>query len=394
MSKLFGGWGSKTKVDIDAPVTLGSIVFLAVLAPAIFILQPGYVQGLVAYVGFTEAQSGQIVSAEMFGLASMAIFLNFIIERFNWRLLTFLFITIFLLGNVMSLGEDSFETLAIIRYCAGLGSGGLMSITFTMMGLTTRTERNMALIIGAVLVYAALGLFAMPTLYHTLGMDGLFYFLVAFSVAGFFFVNKLPCYGQADAHKVDSLAAVSMPGRLALLAAMLAFSVAVGSVWVYIFLVGINADIAEQSVANTLTAAQLTGIMGALCVVVFEERLGRRLPLMVGTLGAAASIVIILGQPSLLHYVIGVCLFTLLWNMTLPYILATFAFFDSSGKLVVQGISMQTIGFAGGPTLAAAVLGRGGHDLVNQLAIALFISAALLFLSAFLMSRRDKRSGD
>ncbi len=389
MHKLFGD--KTTRVNIDAPVTVWSIVFLAVLAPAIFILQPGYVQGLVAYVGFTEEQGGQIVSAEMFGLATMAILLGFIVERFNWRLLSFIFILIFLLGNVMSLGEDSFEALRATRYFAGLGSGGLMSITFTMMGLTTRTNRNMALIIGSVLVYSALGLFVMPTLYHTFGMDGFLFFLVAFSIAGLFFVNKLPCYGPVNTNKTNTVSPLSIPSRLALLAGVLAFNVAIGSIWVYIFLVGVNADIAEQSVANALTASQLTGIVGALSVVVFEERFGRRLPLMIGILGSAASIGMILGQPSFLLYVIGVCLFTLLWNITLPYILATLAFFDASGKLVVQGISMQTIGFAVGPTLAARLLGVGDHDTVNQVAIALFVGAALLFFLVLGTRRAEQR---
>ncbi len=50
------------RVDVNSRQTIIAIVYLAVVGPCVFILQPGYVQGLVAQLGLTEQQAGFIAS--------------------------------------------------------------------------------------------------------------------------------------------------------------------------------------------------------------------------------------------------------------------------------------------------------------------------------------------
>ena len=121
---------------------------------------------------------------------------------------------------------------------------------------------------------------------------------------------------------------------------------------------------AEQSVANALTTSQFLGIAGAFLAVVLEVRLGRLLPLAIGIIGGAASIYLLVGDGdgdgdmSANRHWIGVCGFNFLWNLSMPYMLATLADFDLRGRMVVHGVSMQFIG-----VLPAAVRGRWGSKL-------------------------------
>ena len=48
-------------------------------------------------------------------------------------------------GNLLSiLTLDNITLLSLSRFIAGLGAGGMISITFAMMGLTKATDRNLA----------------------------------------------------------------------------------------------------------------------------------------------------------------------------------------------------------------------------------------------------------
>lgn len=382
MSGLLASYlGSRaTLIDVNTPKSIIAVVVLAVIGPCMFILQPAYVQGLVEYMQFTEAQAGLIASAEMFGLATMAIAINFVMNSFNWRLLSAAFLTIATLGNFLSLGLSDAHALMAMRYFTGLGSGGLIAITFTMMGLTQRAERNMGYIVAAVLTYGALGLLVMPSVFHLVGVEGVLVFFGLFCVSGFCFVGNLPCSHQRHESDTQSGPEYSWSTKLVALSGVLAYNLAIGIVWVYMFLVGVEAGISEQTVANALTVSQFLGIAGAMAAVIFEVRFGRLLPLMLGILGGAFGIGLLLDTPSLIMYTAGVCCFNFLWNVTMPYLMATLAAFDAKGQVVSIGVALQMIGYAAGPAIAAMLLGAGGYDLINSLAIGLFVAAAILLV--------------
>ena len=56
-------------------------VYMGVMGGEVFIVQPGFVQGLVERMGFSEEQAGFIASIEMAGFATMTILLMMISPR-------------------------------------------------------------------------------------------------------------------------------------------------------------------------------------------------------------------------------------------------------------------------------------------------------------------------
>jgi MFS family permease len=377
MSVYFGS--RTTNINVNQLKSIFAIVYLAVIGPCMFILQPGYIQGLVEYSGFTEESAGLIASAEMFGLAAMAICINFIMFM-NWRLLCVIFLVISAIGNLVSANIQDANTLMIARFITGLGSGGLIAITFTMMGLTERSDRNMGFIIKFVLIYGALGLWVMPTAFQTFGVEGLLIFFGVFCASGLLFIPFLPCSHQLhESHSINAKS-YSWSTKVIALAGILAYNLAIGIVWVYMFLVGIEANISEQTVANALTISQFLGILGALFAVIYEIRFGRILPLMIGIFGGAIGIAMLLNTPSVVMYTLGVCLFNLLWNLSMPYLLALLADYDAKGTIVTIGVALQMLGYAAGPAIAASLLGVGGYDFINTIAIGLFALSAFLLI--------------
>jgi MFS family permease len=368
-------------IDVNSRISIIAIIYIAVIAPCVFILQPGYVQGLVEHLGFSEEQAGYIASAEMFGLAFTTILLNFIASRFNWRKLTVIFLLISTAGNLLSLSITDFDSLAALRFFTGLGSGGLMSLTFAMMGLTIQSDRNFGFIITSVLTYGALGILAMPTAFEMIGMNGVLIFFALFCASGLFFARYLP---HSGVHHLDlsvpEKASYSWQLKALSLLAILVYNTSIGIVWAYMFLLGLEASIAVQTVANTLTISQFLGIAGAFVAVVLQLRIGRIIPLLVSIIGTAIGIYLLVGKIALLHYVLGVCIFNFLWNVSMPYLLATLADFDRTGKMVIYGISMQTVGYAIGPFIAATILGYSNYDNVYLVASILFVTSGILLL--------------
>lgn len=376
-----------TQYDVNSVKSIVAILYLAIIGPSMFILQPAYVQGLVEYLNFSEKSSGFIASWEMIGVAIMAVAVNFALERFNWRVLTLFFVILAVVGNALSIGVDNPVLLATIRFVAGLGSGGIMVITFAMMGLTFRTERNMGFILVGVLTYGALGLFVLPNVFSNFGVDGLLIFLTVFCASGMFFLSNLP-----DSHKVECLGVkkICFPWSIKsiTLLGVLIYNLGIGVVWVYMFLVGTSSGIAEQDVANQLTLSQFFGVGGAMISVFFEAKLGRLIPLALGIITGSIGIIMILDRPTLLMYGLGVCLFNFSWNMTMPYLLAFLASFDSKGQLVAYGTALQMLGYAIGPAIAAVVVSGGRFDVANIVAVTFFlVSAVLLMVSSYMQTK-------
>ena len=67
LSRILGNAGS---TDLNSKSALYSMFLIGVIAPEVFIVQPGFVQGLVEYLGFDDQGAGYTASAEMFGLAA------------------------------------------------------------------------------------------------------------------------------------------------------------------------------------------------------------------------------------------------------------------------------------------------------------------------------------
>lgn len=374
-------------IDINSRRTLAAIIYLSVIGPCVFILQPGFVQGLVGELKFSDQQAGYVASAEMWGIAATTVALVFAAARLSWRRIVLISLLVCGLGNLASIGQHDPRVLTALRFVVGLGSGGIISLTFTMAGLTARSDRNFGYIIVAVLSYGAAGLLLMPAAYASSGMAGVLIFFGLFCLSGLFFVSALPDSGEAHA---DRVRAYDFAGWLksATLIAVLLYNVGIGLVWAYLFLVGTGAGMPDQDVANVLTVSQVLGIAGAFVAVLFETRFGRLLPLAVGILGGAATVGLLVGKVTSHEYWWGVCGFNLLWNVTMPYYLATAGDFDADKRTVVHAVAMQMIGLALGPLLAAWLLDHGGYDVVNVTAIVMFAAAALAFLPGVVAQSR------
>lgn len=377
-----------TLLDVNSRGTLLATIYLAAIGAAVFIVQPGFVQGLVGAYGMSEQAAGYTASAEVWGIAMTTLFLAIGGHHHSWQRILRASLLLFVAGNLLSLTTDQATLFAACRFVAGVGSGGLIAITFTVMGLTRESDRNFGLLIMGVLTYGALGLWVMPMLLELIGMRGLIVAFALFGASGWPFLSRLPDSGEEHRQVNDDALDMGRRVRCLAILAMFSYFLAQGIIWAYLFLIGTNAGIGEQSVANGLMLSQVLGIAGALCAALAGYRFGRVLPLAVGILGGALVLTVLLDSVSALVYAVTVCVYNFAWNMSHPFLLAAMASLDKQGRVVVYAVAAQMLGLAIGPAFAASLLVPGDYSRVIWAGIALFVLSFVLVLLPLLAHRR------
>tara|TARA_R110001599_G_scaffold353462_1_gene592947 strand:+ start:46171 stop:47340 length:1170 start_codon:yes stop_codon:yes gene_type:complete len=376
------------RVDVNSPKSLFSAIYLGVVGASVFIIQPGFIQGLVQLFGFSEQQAGYTASAEVWGIALTTVLMALGGHNFSWLKILRWSIALFAVGNLLSLMTREATVFSLLRFLTGLGAGGLISLSFTIVGITRLPDRNFGYLIMGVLTYGALGLWVLPTALDTVGMTGLIIFFALFAVTGWPCLQHMPDSGEE--HLQVEADAVDLAGVFRWLAilAMFTYFFAQGVIWAYLFLIGMNGGVSEQGVANGLMLSQFLGIAGAFVAALAGRRFGRIIPLAIGIIGGAVVLVYLYGQFTALVYAVTVCVYNFAWNMTHPYLLAGMASFDRHGRVVVYAVAAQMLGLAIGPAFAASLLTEGDYSRVISAGIILFLISYALILPPLIAHRR------
>jgi predicted MFS family arabinose efflux permease len=346
--------------DVNSRASRYAAKWFGTVGVLAFIIQPGIVQGFVDLLGLTDREAGLTASAEMTGVAITAILTAALAHRINWQKTLSACLLIAVAGNAASALVESPTLIAATRFVAGIGHGGVISISFGAIGLTRQPDRNFALYLTWLLAYGAVGLLLLPTIFDSIGLSGLFTFFAVVCLLSLRAVKYIPHSADSRVEPEPTALEMPMPMKVTALIGVLAYNIGIGIAWAYLFLIGMAGGLGEQPVANALTVSQVAGIAGALVAVFLAHQLGRLLPMSIGILAGAGSLALLLGAFDITIYAIAVIGFNCLWNMTLPYILAAAASFDRKGLMTLYAIAMQMIGLGIAPGLAALTLDESG----------------------------------
>jgi predicted MFS family arabinose efflux permease len=375
-----------------ARLRLVAAILVGVIGPEVFIVQPGFVQGLVQNLHFDDQGAGYAASIEVWGITATTLVMTFLSHRFNWRKVVTGSLLLVAVANAACIGVHSKEVFVALRFVAGAGAGSLISLSFTTVGLTEHPDRNFGYLIMWVLLYGAIVLYLMPAAYALSGMTGVLLFFAIFPLTALPLVRMFPTGGAAAATvEADAVNLSSGLKTLALLA-MFTYFVAQGVAWAYLFLIGTAGGLNEQQVATGLTLSQVAGVAGALLPALLGSRYGRWRPLTIGILGGAVCLLFLIGQFQYLPFIFWVCLYNFFWNMTHPYLLGSMASFDQRGRVVVLAIAAQMLGLAVGPALGASVIAPGQYASVNYIAIAMFAFSWVCILPPVFIQQQRARS--
>jgi len=165
---------------------------LHTIGPQTVLLLPGFVQGMVEHLGFSEEQAGYVASAELWGMTVSAIAMMYLVSRVNWRHILVLALGLLILANGLSIFLTDYIAFMSIRFVSGVGGGAIVALAYATFGMTAKADRNFGLGIMFVLVYSALVFPLMPMIYSSVGMTGMLIFFTTIAVIGLPFVRHMP----------------------------------------------------------------------------------------------------------------------------------------------------------------------------------------------------------
>ena len=376
----------------DPLSTIGAIVALGAVSVASFNIQPMYLGALADHLRFSAEQLGLIAGAEVAGSALAGIAATQWVRRWPWRRMALLALMALVTGNTVSALISDFGTLIAVRFMTGFfGIGTGYALAIAALSDTVKTERNFSIAIVAQVILAMIGFTWLPSAIGAYGVAAVFLPLAIISLLMIPSLRYLPPTGLGRATPVNRGAVAPRAAIWLALGCQFFWYLGLGGVWAFVERIGAQAGISPQEVGNALALGMFVGLGGALMAAVIGNRFGRVLPFALAMLGQVIAITLLrdLQSPPLLIF--AICLYNGSWNFALPYLFATAAMSDSSGKRVVLMSTAQAVGLTLGAATAGMVIGQFGLVAVTYQGAGSALGALAAFLIlAFMLHRAQQ----
>jgi len=348
--------------------TLVALVVFAAITPLLLLVAPAVAAQLATQLGLSASQIGTYFFVELgaFSLATVPSYLW--LGRIDARRVAACAIALFGMGNLLTaLWMPGFGALLALRAVTALGGGSLMVLCMTSAATSENSDRVYGLWVVGQLTAGAIGLFVLPHVFAAFGLRALYVALAVLALFAAPLSRGFPATlgvrtASAQAARGGADADADASPRFVALAigAVLMFYLAIGSVWTFASRAAAEAGLDPQSTGNVLAIASVMGIAGAALASCAGGRLARRAMLAAGYALLAASLVALAALPHASGYSAAIFAFKFAWTFVLPFMLATVAQIDTSGRLVATLNFVIGAGLAAGPLLAGLLLDAGG----------------------------------
>lgn len=365
--------------------TLVALVVFAAITPLLLLVAPAVAGQLATQLGLSASQIGTYFFVELgaFSLATVPSYLW--LGRIDARRVAAFAIALFGAGNLLTaLWMPGFVALLALRAVTALGGGSLMVLCMTSAATSENSDRVYGLWVVGQLIAGAIGLFVLPHVFAAFGLRALYVALAGLALLAAPLSRGFPSSlgaRTAPAQHARGAAAPTPQGSIVLaIGAVLTFYLAIGSVWTFASRAAAEAGLDPQSTGNVLAIASVMGIAGAALASCAGGRLARRAMLTAGYALLAASLVALAVMRQAGGYSAAIFAFKFAWTFVLPFILATVAQIDTSGRLVATLNFVIGAGLAAGPLLAGLMLDAGGtmHALFTAATAVAIVSFAAL----------------
>jgi len=366
----------------DKPATIAAAVLICIIGGFPLFTLPIIGPVLQEQLGFTIQQAGQVAPIEVLGVGLASILAMFWIRRVNWRVAALVAVTAVVIGNILTTFQSDSTALTVIRFITGfIGEGTVFALSFAIIADTKETDRNFGFVTAA---QVAFGVITMLTLFRLTGMyesiGGIYIPLAAVAALSLIMLRFIPEGGAKEAQAAQEVQAASMAVPLVGLLVMFIWCTGLGAVWAFMALMGIYGGLEATSAGDALAVSSAIAILGALAASAMADRFGRLAPVTIALVVQMVMISLLTGDMSFLRFAATAAIFQIFWNLTGPYIMATIASSDASGRAPVLIPAAMTGGFFLGPALATMWVTEENLFPANVVGIAGCLIALVIFV--------------
>ncbi|NWK79354.1 MFS transporter [Aquitalea sp. LB_tupeE] len=367
---------------------MAAIVGFAAIAPAVLMMAPAVASQLASQLQLGPVDIGKLFSAELGAMSLATLPAFFWLPRVNWRSAAWLAVAVFIAANLLSATTVSYPLLLGLRFVSALAGGSLMILCLSAAATLPNPDRAYGLWVMGQLALGAVGLVAMPSLFARFGIAACYVGLALLMALCTPLVRCFPMGQQATAQQAVQSAPGRRRGHAALgILATLAFYISLSGVWTFVGQIAQQAGIDPQQSGNIFAIATLLGVAGAGSASLIGRRLPRSRLLLAGFTMMMAAMLLLLNAPALARFATAALLFKFSWTFILPFILATLADIDHSGKLMNATNLVIGGGLAIGPALAGQLIAANHGSLHVLLLLATLVAAISLALLLLLQQR-------
>lgn len=370
------------KQIIDSKLHVFAIFLYAAICPFVVMSAPVIAQQLALEWQLAPSQVGMFFFVEL-GIMSLAtIPAYFWSKKITLRKATLYAACLFLIGNLLSIFATSYEFLLMTRVISAFGGGSIMIITITSCSLTAKPDNSYGFwVLGQVLL-GAVALFYMPKLFVYWGLSASFFLAVILMMIALpFYRYFADFFIEQEIKNVVASKQNKHFGLISLLATLL-FYIAVGGVWTFMSSIAAHAKIDVNFVNSVLALSTLLGIAGCFLPSVIGSLWDRKYFLTLGYCLLFISLGLLISKITQHSLMAAILLFKFAWMFTIPFILASVASFDVTGKLLNTINLVAGGGLAIGPAVAGRVIeNTANFNLLVIYSIFLFaISFILIYI--------------
>jgi predicted MFS family arabinose efflux permease len=338
------------------------------------------VDGLVVGLHFDNAQAGLVGAANIYGASAGAFLAVLIVRRVRWRPTLFALLIALLAIDLASTAIRMPLALAAVRAMHGLVGGMIVGVTYSVMARLPLPQRAFGMLLLIQFSLGGLGVMYLPGLVPVYGATILFLTLAAFTAVALLILLTLPDLpGQSD----ETGAAGARDPRptvrpaLFLLLAIFLFQAGNMGLSAFILRLGEHYGLAREFVSDTLGWATWIGAVGAVLVMLIDDRFGWLKPTALATIAALVGCALFLRSEQPASFFLGNALGATAWSFVIPYLFGFISRLDASGRLAALGGFVSKLGLASGP-LAAGFLLRHDDRYATLTVLSLLVIAAAM----------------
>ena len=339
---------------------------------------PLIIGGLIAGLALGEASAGLVLTCELLLMGIAATALATQMTHIDKRRASLAGAALILLGHGFAAASEGLIALLMWRSIAGIGGGiVLAAVNATIAGAPNPLRLYGLVLMVTPLIGAVIALImsrAIATFAHS-GAYGVLALLTLVVIPALFAFPDYRKVGEAaePAHLTDYRRGIALLLAIFLMGAnMMAY-------FAFVERLGVRLDLPIERIGNIFAVVVIAGAVGAGLAGALGNRIGLRLPLIVGTAIHAAAMVLVLQFVAFPAYVVGAVLegFSYVFALTFQFALAASLDFHGRWAAAASGAFLLSLGV--GPYLGGVLIETAGFGAL----IPLTITSTVVVLAIF-----------
>jgi len=350
--------------DLDRLPIVTAAVSTGIASVLVFALLPILGGGFADKFLLDDRDVGLVASSYFATYALIALSSGIWIRRANWVIAVNLGYAAMFIGLLVCFFSDSFGLSLVSLALVGVGGGVLFPISLTLVSDMRKTDRNYAIKISAEqLVPAAMLVLLSSTLFVEYDLSTLLLLLLAVLAGCFLLTLSIPPVGNPTKHTLQHGEGGDLFAILSLIALALNFAGFAG-IWAFIERIAVDNDFEKRFTSIWLAVGLLTSGFGALAAAAIADRYGRILPILIPSILAVVSLLLLRGSVSEINFAIALSILPLSYYFAISYMYAVVADADHRGNMSGLMAFALAVGAGGGPAIFGYLKSENGPVLL------------------------------